>query len=85
MDGITVVDGVMMDTNLRAVTVDGNMAVDLATLVDSVMTGMVVADTTSPIQDTAKRITAADRRTGHRISPTQSCSMTFDVHASART
>jgi hypothetical protein len=84
MDGIMVVDGVMTDMSLLAVTVDGNMVADLATPADSVMTGMLAADTPSHIRDTADRLTAADP-SGHRISPAQSCSVTFDVHASALT
>jgi hypothetical protein len=83
VDGAMVVDGVMTDMSLLAVTVDGNMA-GLATLADSVMRGMLVADMTSRIRDTADRLTAADP-SGHRISPAQSCSVTFDVQASALT
>ena len=59
-DGVTVVDGVTMDTNLPAVTVDGVMAVD------SVMKDMAVA---SPIRDMAAGAIAADP-SGHRISRT---------------
>jgi len=56
MDGVTMVDGVMLDTSLPAVTVDGVI------VVDSVMKGMVV----SPIQDMAEGAIAADPA-GHRI------------------
>jgi hypothetical protein len=84
VDGAMVVDGVMTDMSLLVVTVDGNMAAGLATLAGSVMRGMLVADMTSRIRDAADRLTAADP-SGHRISPAQSCSVTFDVHASALT
>jgi hypothetical protein len=60
MDGVTVVaDGVMVDTSLLAVTVDGVMAADLVTVADSVMKGMVVAD--SRTQDMAE-VVAADSK-----------------------
>jgi hypothetical protein len=65
-DGVTVVDGVTMDMSLLAATVDGVMAVDLVTVVDSAMKGMVVAG--SRIQDMAEVIAA--KPNGHRISRT---------------
>jgi hypothetical protein len=55
VDGLTMADGVTVDTNLLAVTVDGVG-----------MQGMTVADMSSPIQDTAADI--ADDLNGHRIS-----------------
>ena len=55
MDGLTMADGVTVDTNLLAVTVDGVG-----------MQGMTVADMSSLIQDTAADI--ADDLNGHRIS-----------------
>jgi hypothetical protein len=55
-DGI-MMDGVMADTGLPVVTVDG------------VMKDMMAANTLSPIQDMAKVTIAADPR-GHRISRT---------------
>ncbi len=65
VDGVTVVDGVTMDTSLLAVMVDSAMKADLVTVADS--KGMVVAG--SPIQDMAEGAIAADP-TGHRISRT---------------
>jgi hypothetical protein len=59
---LTMVDSVTMDTILPAVTVDFMAA-------DSVMMGMVAADMTSPIPDTAHQAIAADAL-GHRISRT---------------
>jgi hypothetical protein len=56
IDGVTVADGVTMDTSLPAVTADGVMAADLVTVADSVMKGMVVAG--SRIQDMAEVIAA---------------------------
>jgi hypothetical protein len=64
MDGVIaaiVMIGVMVDTTLLVVMADGVM------VVDSVMKGMVVAD--SRIQDMAEGAIAADP-TGHRISRT---------------
>ena len=66
VDGVAAVDGVTMDTSLLAVTADGVMAVD------SVMKGMVAANTLSCIQDMAEEAIAADP-TGHRIPRTIVC------------
>ena len=65
IDGVTVVDGVMMDTSLLAVMADSAMMADLVTVADS--KDIVVAG--SRIQDMAAEAIAADPN-GHRISPT---------------
>ena len=65
IDGVTVVDGVMMDTTLLVVIADSVMMADLVTVADS--KGMVVAG--SRIQDMAAEAIAADPN-GHRISRT---------------
>lgn len=82
-DGVMVVDGVM--SMLAVMVADGaaDMAVDMRMVVAvMVVAVMAVADMLrTPTQDTAAAI-AADLN-GHRISPAQSCSVTFDVHPSA--
>ncbi len=85
-DGVMVVDGVM--SMLAVMVADGAadmvadgaavMAVDLRMAVVMTVADMVPM----PTQDMVAEAIAADLN-GHRISPAQSCSVTFDVHPSA--
>lgn len=84
VDGVTTMlaDGAVMAVDGAAVTAADGVAVMVVDLRMAVAV-MAVADTLPmPTQDMVADTIAADSN-GHRISPAQSCSVTFDVHPSA--